>query len=325
MALLMAIMIVALVAIISINMLTQRQLQIYRTSNLYFRVQAYQYSLAIERWGMSVLSQDFGREKNDNEQFDSYQDIWNTALIDFDVEEATIDGLISDLQGRFNLNNVVANGKVDKKWEASYKRLLVSLDLPVSLSDTLIDWIDSNEQPSGSSGAEDIYYISLDRPYRASNQPLSHLSELFLVKGYDQKVVETLKPHVFVTQNKTAVNINTSTINVLQAVVPGLLDDQAEALIKQIEKKPFKVIDQFVKNTVIQDKAVESNQVSVASNYFLMMSKVSIDKTEVNLQSILNRDDNGGVHVLSRQESSWYEPHSQQKKAEKDEKAVLNK
>ncbi|RKZ98493.1 MAG: general secretion pathway protein GspK, partial [Gammaproteobacteria bacterium] len=35
-ALLLAIMIVALVSIISVNMLTQRQLQIYRTSNLYF-------------------------------------------------------------------------------------------------------------------------------------------------------------------------------------------------------------------------------------------------------------------------------------------------
>ena len=65
MALLMAIMIVALVAIISVNMLTQRQLQIYRTANLYFKEQAYQYTLAIERWVISVLTQDLEREKKE--------------------------------------------------------------------------------------------------------------------------------------------------------------------------------------------------------------------------------------------------------------------
>ena len=309
MALLMAIMIVALVAIISVNMLTQRQLQIYRTSNLYFREQAYQYSLAIERWGISVLSQDLEREKNDNHHFDSHQDIWNTALLDFDVEQATIDGVIFDLQGRFNLNNLVVNGKVQKKWEFIYKRLLNSLDLPSSLSNTLIDWMDADEQPFGSSGAEDIYYIALDNAYRTSNQPLVNVSELLLIKGYDQQVIETLKPYVFVAQEETPININTSTTIVLQAIIPGLSAAQAESLMDEIKKKPFAVIDDFLQHPTINDKAIEANHVSVISNYYTVTSNVIIDKTEVNLQSIISRDKQDGIRIVNRQESLWYERH----------------
>lgn len=307
MALLMAIMIVALVAIISVSMLTQRQLQIYRTENLYFREQAYQYALAIEHWGVSVLSQDLEREKADKLHFDSKLDIWNTSLVDFDVEQATIDGTVLDLQGRFNLNNLVIEGQVDKQWEESYKRLLAVLDLPLYLSDTLVDWLDKNEEPTGSSGAEDIYYIALDKPYRTSNQALVNVSELFLVKNYDKRIIDILKPHVFVTTNVTSVNINTSTVQVLQAVIPGLLADQAQSILTQIEKKPFTDIDQFLKEAVIQDKAIESSQVSVVSNYFSLLSNVLIDKSRVSLQSIVNRDEQGSISVLSRQESIWYE------------------
>ncbi len=303
----MAIMIVALVAIISINMLAQRQLQIYRTANLYFKEQAYQYSLAIESWGTSVLAQDFEREKNKT-QFDSHEDVWNTALVDFDVSQATLDGVIFDLQGRFNLNNLVSGGKVQKKWEASYKRLLKSLNLASGLADTLVDWLDSNEQPSGSSGAEDIFYIALDKPYRAANQPMAHISELYLVKGYDQTVINTLKPHVFVVPDSSVpININTSTAKVLQAVIPGLLDDQAETMLSQIENTPFIDIESFLKDAIIQDKAIEPKQVGVISNYYSVSSHVIIDKISMTLQSILYRDKQGGIRVLGRQEFNWYE------------------
>jgi len=300
-------MIVALVAIISVNMLTQRQLQIYRTANLYFSEQAYQYSLAIERWGVSVLSQDLKREKKNKESFDSYQDVWNTALVDFDVEQATLDGVIIDLQGRFNLNNLVIEGKVNKQWEKTYKQLLSSLGLPLSLSATLIDWIDTNEEVSGTSGAEDIYYIALEKPYRASNQPLVNVSELFWVKGYTKEVINTLKEHVYVATSETAINVNTSSASVLVAIVPGLSSVDAESILTQIEKQPFLTIEEFMKVPAISDKAIELEQISVNSNYFSIISNVTIDKTKVSLQSIVQRSEKGNIQIINRKQSPWYE------------------
>ncbi|MCP3851937.1 MAG: type II secretion system minor pseudopilin GspK [Gammaproteobacteria bacterium] len=320
MALLMAIMIVALVAIVSVNMLTQRQLQIYRTANLYFSEQAYQYSLAIERWGVSVLSEDLKREKKNKESFDSYQDVWNTALVDFDVEQATLDGAIIDLQGRFNLNNLVIDGKVNKQWEGVYKQLLSSLGLPLSLSSTLIDWIDTNEEASGSDGAEDIYYIALEQPYRTSNQPLVNVSELFLIKGYTKEVIRTLKDHIYVASDETAINVNTSTASVLVAIVSGLSTVDAESILTQIEKQPFLTVEQFINMPAVSGKAIEQKQISVNSNYFSIISHVTIDKTKVSLQSVVQRSEQGGIEVINRQQSPWYEAPIKKTSSENSEK-----
>ena len=310
-ALLLAIMIVAIVSIISVNMLTQRQLQIYRTSNLYFREQAYQFSLSVERWGISVLTQDFEKSKKENGknnvQYDSHEDVWNTALVAFDVDQATITGVIFDLQGRFNLNNLVVKGKVNVKWLESYKRLLESLDLPLSLAAALVDWIDENEQPTGNDGVEDIYYIALEQPYRAANQPLAHVSELLLIKGYTLDVINVLKPYVFVMAEETAVNVNNSSSHVLQAVLPGITASQAASIVDGIIISPFKQIEDLMKDPNLDDKAVEMSQIGVSSNYFAVNSYVQIDKTQLSLQSIINRDKNGNILVKSRQESIWYE------------------
>ncbi len=307
MALLMAIMIVALVAIISINMLTQRQLQIYRTANLFYGEQAYQYSQAIEMWGVSVLAQDLEQEIKTNQHLDTQLDVWNAVLTELDVDTVTVSGIILDLQGRFNLNNLVVKGKLQRKWLDAYKRLLNALNLPVALADTLLDWIDTDELPTGASGAEDIYYIALDSPYRAANQQLAHISELLLIKGYNQKVFTALKPYIYTAVELTPININTCTDKVLQAIVPGLSDGDAEALRQQIKKVPFSSTQDFIKDPLVKKKAVDTSLISVSSSYFFVTSDVMLDKTQVTLQSVLRRDIRGEIRVTSRQNSLWYE------------------
>lgn len=308
-ALLMAILIVAMVAIISVHMITERQLQIYRTANLFFRDQANQYSLAVESWGLSVLYQDFKKQKKESKDTftDSHQNLWNTALFDFEVDQVTLDGTIFDLQGRFNLNNLVKDGKVQSNWLNNYKRLLTTLDLPVSLAETLLDWLDTDEQPTGGFGAEDIYYIALEHPYRTANQKLNHLSELLLVKGYDKDVYNKLKSYVFVAPELTAVNINTTTDKVLQAMIPGLSAAHANSLLSQIETTPFSSVSVFVADPLIKDIKVQADQLGVSSNYFAVNSYVHIDKTKAAMQSIIKRSNSGSVRVLNRQGSILYE------------------
>lgn len=306
-------MVVALVSIISVDMLTQRQMQIYRTSNLYFQEQAYQFALGIERWGLSVLTQDFQSDKKGSGaqegQYDSPQDLWNTALVNFDVEQATISGVIFDLQGRFNINNLVHAGKVEAKWFASYQRLLTTLELPVSLAKTLADWLDENEQPMGSDGAEDIYYIALEPPYRAANQPLAHISELTLIKGYTQTVIAVLKPYIYAAVSKQAspINVNSASQPVLQAVLPELSESEVSAIINMAKSTPFKSISDLSKEPSLVNKTPDMTQMGVSSYYFVVNSQAAIDKIRVNLQSIIHRDQQGTIQVQSRQETRWYE------------------
>lgn len=305
-ALLLAILIVALVSIVSIEMLTQRQLQIYRTANLYFRDQGYQISLGVEAWAKSILQQDFENDKKNSISVDSELDVWSTASFDYTIELAEINGNIFDLQGRLNLNNLVKEGKVQDKWLTVYQRLLNLLDLSPSLAVTLVDWMDSNEQPTGTSGAEDVYYIALEPPYRTANQNLSHLSELLLIKGYDQKIYQILKNYVYIAPDEEKVNINTSSKELIQALIPGLTVSEADSVLGMIEINPYLKIEDFTSHPQIMDKAVDAGLLMISSNYFSVNSQVDIDKTKINLQSIINRDKLGNIRVVSRQESFVY-------------------
>jgi general secretion pathway protein K len=305
-ALIMALVIVVMVSIVSISMITERQLQIHRTTNIYANSQAYQFAVAVERWGLGVLQLDYKKDKDSNQFMDGSQDIWNTSLFDFPVEMAKVNATIFDLQGRFNLNNLVVQGKVNIQWLEAYKRLLSALGLSVSLADALVDWMDVNEQPMSVSGAEDIYYMSQDSPYRTANQALSNLSELLLVKGYSADIYEILKSHVYVADELTAVNINTASSKVMEAMVPGLSPVQSESLTEQLKSVPFLTLDEFINHETIKEKAVVTEMITVRSDYFVVNSSVNIDKINLNLQSVLYRDQKGSVFMMNRQELPLY-------------------
>ena len=75
------------------------------------------------------------------------------------------------------------------------QRLLKKLKLPAGLLDALTDWIDSDDAPLPE-GAETAYYQALKTPYNAKNSNLDSLEELLLVRGFNAKTLDTLRPYV---------------------------------------------------------------------------------------------------------------------------------
>lgn len=49
---------------------------------------------------------------------------------------------------------------------------------------SLLDWMDQDDNPRPD-GAESSFYTSLKNPYRCKNQPIEHLDELLLVRGFN--------------------------------------------------------------------------------------------------------------------------------------------
>ena len=301
----MAILVVVFVAIISVNMLTQRQLQIFRTTNIYNKEQSWQYIRAVERWAKSVLAEDYKDEIKKSKVFDGRQDVWNTALKN--LQEIKVAGQIQDLQGRFNLNNLYYKGKVLSQWLNAYRRLLSLLGLPGSLADSLVDWLDADSVASGSKGAEDDYYLNLQRPYRAANGPLVSFSELYLVRGYSADIIEKLKPYVYVADNLTAVNVNTSSVVVLQSLFTGVEKGNIELLFELSQSKAFESIAQLLKSEPLKAKKIDQSLISISSKYFMLDSQVEVNRYTIHLQSILKRDKEGEVSIISRRESTDYE------------------
>jgi len=87
------------------------------------------------------------------------------------------------------------------------------------LAAAVIDWRDADDRPE-KYGAEDIWYRSLDPPYRCKNAPFQAVEELNLIKGMNESVYRRIA--AFVTVWGTgAVNVNTASPEVLSCTGLG--------------------------------------------------------------------------------------------------------
>ena len=99
------------------------------------------------------------------------------------------------------------------------RQLLAQVDLSPDLADAVVDWIDGDDDLSGTSGAESAYYLSLPRPYRAANAPMVQVDELYRVRGFDSAAVARLRPYVTALRERTAINVNTASDTVIAAAL----------------------------------------------------------------------------------------------------------
>ena len=79
------------------------------------------------------------------------------------------------------------------------------------MTESIIDWIDEDNNVTGIGGAETAYYTSLDKPYRPANQLFASVSELRLVKGMTEELYLHLLPLVSaLPETDTQINVNTA-------------------------------------------------------------------------------------------------------------------
>ncbi|MEN8763786.1 MAG: type II secretion system minor pseudopilin GspK [Thiogranum sp.] len=294
-ALITALLVVALATIAAVSMATRQQLDIRRTGSLLHGEQAYSYVLGAESWAQVVLARDL-RES----AIDTLEEDWSTQPPVSVVEGGSIFGRIIDLQGRFNVNNLVAGGDPDNDAIERFKRLLKLLELDETLADPLIDWIDADIDVRFPDGAEDETYLLLDTPYRAANQPLADISELRLVKGYSAEVLEKLRPFIVALPEVTSINVNTAGAEVLSTIAEDLSTSDGEALVEARGEEGFESVDSILQDTTLAGKNVPAASLSVTSQWFLMVSESNIGDGRARLASLIQRTPQA-VLVVRRQ------------------------
>jgi type II secretory pathway component PulK len=102
-ALVTAILIVALATILATQIGFDSALEQRRTSAILSLDQAYLIGLGAEAWAASYLKKDL----DDGSKQDYPAERWATPIPPIPVEGGEVEGFVEDLQGRFNLNNLV--------------------------------------------------------------------------------------------------------------------------------------------------------------------------------------------------------------------------
>ncbi|OIR05876.1 putative type II secretion system protein K [mine drainage metagenome] len=264
-ALVLVLLIVAMATTIAAFMAQQQGFWQREMENGRDRAQARRIAEAGIDWARAVLADDASVN-----QYDGPREMWAMQLPAIPVEGGEVQGTIVDQQGLYNLNNLVSNGVVSTPDLARFQRLLASLGLPPELGNALVDWMDA-DSVTMANGAEDEYYMNLDKPYRCANRPLSDIGELVLVKGFDTATIQRLQPFVSVLpESNTAVNVNFAPPEVLMAIFPGMTLQDARQLAMQAGSAPFFNISDFMQRlpkNVVQDSTL---LLSVSSQYFMV-------------------------------------------------------
>jgi general secretion pathway protein K len=250
--------------------------------------------LAGADWARVVLADD-RRVSN----VDHLGEPWALKLPPLPVENGELVGQIEDQQGRFNLNNLVVDGKINVVQLVHFRNLLATLGLPDELADALADWIDADSLPQPGDGAEDAYYRTRNPRYLAANLPLIDADELALVRGFGDNVRARLRPYVTALPTFTAVNVNTAPAEVIAATIDGLDLGGAQLLVAQRDRAYFRSTDDFLRRLPRGAEAGAAD-ISVGSNYFLATLRVTIGGAQARGKALLARGSLGWPNIIWR-------------------------
>jgi len=292
-AMITAIMITALAAIVAANLAWDNALDVRRTMMLLNRDQAIEVALGAESWVSTILRQD--RAEN---EIDHLAEIWATELPGLPIDGGEVFGVVEDLQGRFNINNLIGqDGKVEQQSFEQFQRLLNALGLDPRFAGIAVDWLDADVDASFPDGAEDGVYTGMLPPYRPANQLLTSISELAALEGMDKQTYDTLAPHITALPGRTEINVNTATPAVLMALDENMSAGDVDGLVAERETGGFTDINTTFSSLVTADVL---NTLSDSTQYFQFKVIVRIDTVRVTLYSVLLRGPQGNVTPILR-------------------------
>jgi len=285
-ALITALLIVALVVIVATSLLEKQQLMIQRTAHHLQQEQAYLYALGAENWATKVLMRD--RQQN---KVDHLSEMWAKQLPPAFISGGQLNGKLSDEQSKFNINNLLdIENKPSPENIQRFEKLLKKLELPVNFVMQALDWIDedSNVQMGG---AEDNEYGLQNPPYRTANKRFQSVEELRLLLGMKEADFKVLLPHITALPTITPINLNTTTPEILMSMVENLPETSAATLLEKALRGIYKTVEDFLKESALNNLKVDMKGLSVSSDYFRLETTVMIGESEMRLESLLQRDE----------------------------------
>lgn len=316
--LIMALLIVAVVAGLSIKFAGDYQLGLTRAESRWHGAQARAYMLGMENAALELL-----KEADQDPEVDYLGEGWDTE-VPFEIDGGWLLARAVDASGAIDLNSLVGSGNFGQlplndpnrysEPQRRFIRLLQTFpDFPVQpdeasqIVEAIVDWTDPDDDVSGFGGAESDYYQGLEMPYNAANGAFRSVDELRLVRYMTPELMILLRPYITVLPSATpqggqqggvsTMNVNTMPPHLLRtlnakSILAPLGEMEAEQLAQAIPADGFyKTVDEFKEswnNTVGGE--LDLNGLAVKTDYFWLYIQVDLVEQRRGMQSLIQRD-----------------------------------
>jgi general secretion pathway protein K len=295
-ALITALLVVAIAALAATALLGSTRIAIQRTAALRDSEQAGWVARGVEAWVLGILDKD----RRDSQR-DGLDEDWARPVDYLPVDHGHVRGAVVDLEGRFNLNNLLDPARAPE-YRAQFERLVAALpaelQAPRGLAAALADWADPDQNPTFPDGAEDSAYLGLAPPYRTADQPFTVVSELLAVRGVTPELYAALREMVSALPGTTTVNVNTAPEAVLRALSKSAPDEgKFRPFLERRAEQPVENRAEIFDRTGLAADAAP--YVDVRSRHFQIQGEVFVGSSRVALYSLIRRPDAGPPTVLA--------------------------
>ena len=204
-----------------------------------------------------------------------------------DGPEAFLSGSIADMQARYNLSNLIADGKVTPLQREALARLCAAVGVNPGVAQTIADGLLAATSPGTDA--------------QASAPLLPRSVDQLAWLGVDAASIKGLAPYVVLLGQVTAVNINTASREVLMAAVKDLDSASAERLVQMRQRAPFKDLTKFAEQ--LPTLTLPLGTVDVRSSFFEVRAQLRLADRVLVERSLVQRR-NRQIEVLRRERTA---------------------
>lgn len=292
-AVIMALLLTTLAITIVASLFWQQQVQVRQIENQRLQLQKQWILRGALDWASLIL-----REDAKHSSVDTLDEPWAAPLAetrldqyvengkaDGDIADTTLAGGIEDAQARFNLNNLASNGNIDAQAVSQFSRLLTLLHIDANLATTTAQKIAASTPQSNQANA------AVNNSQALSPAPTmlgyQQTDDLLAIPGWTPALLKQVQAYVVFLPHSTPVNINTASATVVAATL-GLVQADTDALLLTRRRTHFRDLAD-VSNRLPGNRFINSANLSVSSNYFLIVGKVHMNRARLDMQALLER------------------------------------
>lgn len=182
--------------------------------------------------------------------------------------KAVLTGQIQDAQARFNLRNLIQADKLSAPDLQALRKLLAALGLDAGLGEVIAAY--------------------------AMSPGFGRAADLLIVPGFDQATYQRLERYVIVLPQRSALNVNTASAELLHAYLPGLDVAAAQLLIKRREEQAFSNLEALKAKLSGADE-LPSERFTVFSRYFFMEGVIGYGRVNSRARILYDRNPQSGL------------------------------